>query len=63
MRIRPVQRPQAHDNRVNSGEGLIGDRSAPTGLGIQVGTASQGFTLDYYRASLREEMRRLNGRG
>jgi hypothetical protein len=46
---------------MSSGEGLIGDRSAPTGLDLPVGTSSQGFTLGYYRASLREEGRRLNG--
>ena len=46
---------------MNSGEGLIGDRAAPTGLELAIGTRSQGFTLGYFRASLREEGRWLNG--
>ena len=35
---------------MNCDSGLIGDRSAPTGLGFVVGFVSQGFTLGYSRS-------------
>ena len=47
---------------MGNGEVLIGNRSAPTGLDLHFGTSTQGFTLGYYRASLREEGRRLSAR-